>query len=292
MSVGVEKVKIHHPSITPDKEVIVRVLPANQNKPALLSYTAPKEVVVVKDYTTTIVLTDLNPADPDLSALIWTTEGLGKCEVVAGVVKGKEVGEEYVYIDGVGARQMVKVKVVPANGGSQQELVPLQDFWVLNTDQYVVLNNTSYVQLRLIPTNADISPLTWISDDESICKVEKGIIKGVGLGSTRITVEDPGSKARQYVMVHVVAATTDIENIVLAKLEVGPNPFSSLLRIVSPEPINAKYELLNSFGQIVRRGDFKETELQIETETLPAGFYILRMTTDDGFSKIFKVVKQ
>ena len=82
-----------------------------------------------------------------------------------------------------------------------------------------------------------------------------------------------------------------VEDVVLASLVVAPNPFTSQLRIDNPEGIAARYELVNASGVVVRFGAFSATEVLVDTEALPAGLYLVRITAQNGAKRVVKVSK-
>jgi len=83
-----------------------------------------------------------------------------------------------------------------------------------------------------------------------------------------------------------------VEDAALASLSVAPNPFTTQLRLVNPEGIVGRYELVNLMGAVLRAGATDTSETIINTEALPTGLYILRLTTTDGATKALRVVKQ
>ena len=85
---------------------------------------------------------------------------------------------------------------------------------------------------------------------------------------------------------------TPVEDAALASVQVAPNPFSTLLRISSDELQNATYKLLNASGVVVRSGNFESHEVTIETSDLASGLYLLHITTENGATKVVRVVKE
>ena len=83
-----------------------------------------------------------------------------------------------------------------------------------------------------------------------------------------------------------------VEDAALASLSVAPNPFTTQLRLVNPEGIVGRYEVVNLMGAVLRAGATDTSETIINTEALPTGLYILRLTTTDGATKALRVVKQ
>ena len=82
-----------------------------------------------------------------------------------------------------------------------------------------------------------------------------------------------------------------IENVLLAGISIAPNPFSSLLKIKNDEAINARYELVNTNGMVMRKGSLQGTTTVLNTEELKAGVYLLRIFSDKT-SKTLRVVKE
>ena len=83
-----------------------------------------------------------------------------------------------------------------------------------------------------------------------------------------------------------------VEDAALASLSVAPNPFTTQLRLVNPEGVVGRYEVVNLMGAVLRAGATDTSETIINTEALPTGLYILRLTTTDGATKALRVVKQ
>lgn len=73
-----------------------------------------------------------------------------------------------------------------------------------------------------------------------------------------------------------------------AQLDVYPNPTSGLLSIKAPA--DASFELIDSFGKIIRSGVLPSTELDIST--LPNGVYTLAVYRSNGKRHIERIVKE
>ena len=84
---------------------------------------------------------------------------------------------------------------------------------------------------------------------------------------------------------------TAVEDVVLAGISVAPNPFTSQLRIVNPEGVVGRYTLVNTLGGVVRSGALSGTEVFVDTEALPAGLYFVRVTGQNGATRVLRVVK-
>ena len=83
-----------------------------------------------------------------------------------------------------------------------------------------------------------------------------------------------------------------VEDAVLASLSVAPNPFTTQLRILNPEGIVGRYELVNQMGAVLRSGVIAgDDALVVDTEALPAGLYFVRLVAQGGARKTLKVYR-
>ena len=82
-----------------------------------------------------------------------------------------------------------------------------------------------------------------------------------------------------------------VEDAALEGMVVAPNPFTSQLRISNPEGVEARYELVNTIGVVVRDGALQGVETVLNTENLNAGVYLLRLLSGTS-SKTLRVVKE
>ncbi len=82
-----------------------------------------------------------------------------------------------------------------------------------------------------------------------------------------------------------------VEDALLAGIAVAPNPFSAQLRILNPEGVAARYEVVNAIGVVVRSGALSGSEAIVDTETLSAGIYFVRIEAQNGARKSVMVSK-
>lgn len=83
-----------------------------------------------------------------------------------------------------------------------------------------------------------------------------------------------------------------VEDIIFASVRIAPNPFSEALFVQAESGVSGTYQLLSVVGQVVRAGVWNETELRIATDDLQQGIYLLRLTTERGAEKVFRVLKR
>ena len=147
------------------------------------------------------------------------------------------------------------------------------------------------------PENATNKKVTWTSSNAKVATVANGTVTAVGVGEATITVttEDGGKTAACRVKVKAKPADTPkptpeaVEDVILARLEVSPNPFSTQLRIVNPEGIAVSYELVNLMGLVLRRGVFAGSDTMVDTTDLPTGLYFVRLTGENGAKHVLRV---
>ena len=96
---------------------------------------------------------------------------------------------------------------------------------------------------------------------------------------------------KQVVTLKQAGQPTAVESVLLAGISVAPNPFSSQLRIKNEEAVNARFELVNTSGVVVRSGVLQGVETVLNTEDLTAGAYLLRILSGSE-SKTLRVVKE
>ncbi|MGP1362214.1 MAG: thiol protease/hemagglutinin PrtT [Bacteroides sp.] len=90
------------------------------------------------------------------------------------------------------------------------------------------------------------------------------------------------------------AQGTSVEDSQWKDLKIVPNPFKDNLHVSLPQNdvLHFRdYMLLNAQGQEVQRGLFLENEMDISTENLPAGVYLLRIHLENGATKTYRLVK-
>ena len=88
-----------------------------------------------------------------------------------------------------------------------------------------------------------------------------------------------------------VEPTVAVEDVLLVNVVVAPNPFVTRLNIRNEEFIQGRYELLNTEGSVLRSGVLEMGETVINTEVLPSGLYLLRLSAGKVV-KVLKVVKE
>lgn len=171
-------------------------------------------------------------------------------------------------------------------------LIPATSFR-LNQDKLLIYElNNAYLRVITEPEDADKTGVIWNSDDESVCTVSDGVVYGVSEGVAHIIATLNGNTATCEVTVRKQSSSQSVDEDNFVSLSVLPNPFNDKLRILyNNERANARYELVNTMGLVVRSGKIEHEDSMIETTNLTSGLYILRITTDTGRTKSVRLVK-
>ncbi len=156
----------------------------------------------------------------------------------------------------------------------------------------VKVGGTKQIKYTLQPEGAT-AKVMFKSQDETIATVDaQGNVKGVKVGKVKIDVTTDVAGVNGTCDVTVEKANA-VEDAVFADVRVMPNPFETNLRIVlGGENRGVKYELINANGAVVRNGGIVANETLVETSELAAGVYILRLTSESGRTKSFKLIRK
>ena len=152
---------------------------------------------------------------------------------------------------------------------------------------------TSKINYELQPKGATAT-VTFKSRDEKIATVDaNGNVKGIKAGTVIIDVTTDVPNVKAECTVTVKAKRTDVQDLFFANVHIMPNPFDTQIRIVlSGDARDVHYELINVTGNVLRKGDIEANEAQIETSELHSGIYLLRLSTDTGLVKTYRLVKK
>ena len=154
------------------------------------------------------------------------------------------------------------------------------------------VNESKQLLATVQPDNASDKRVTWSSSNSDIAEVlQSGEVTGKKDGIANIIVTSEEGKRVAVCSVSVGRGAV-VEDLLLGKVEVMPNPFNNLLRIVVHEVLGAiSYELLTVDGSKIAHGEFVGQEYQLSTDTLESGLYLLRLRTSTGASQTVKVLK-
>ena len=245
--------------------------------------------VKLKIGTSTTLVVKYNPANATNKKVTWeVTEGAASLSVDAN--SGKITATNVV--------GTAKVKATSEDGGHIAECtitvttedVPVESIAVSPAIVNLTVDATQKLSVSVKPQTATNKTATWaVTAGADVVSVDgTGLVRALKEGTATVTATVSGKTATCTV---TVTAPQAVEDAVLASLVIAPNPFSTQLRIVNPEGLAVRYELVTLTGNVVRAGALDGTETIVDTEALPAGLYFVRLTGQNGAKRVVKVVK-
>ena len=175
--------------------------------------------------------------------------------------------------------------------------VPLTDIKLSDTQLTLKVGESAKLSVTFTPDNATNKAVTWaVSEGAASLTVDQegNITATQVVGTAKVTVtsqENPSIAATCTVTVTAATVPQAVEDALLAKVVVAPNPFTTQLQVVNPEGTPAAYELVSLSGVVLRAGMSDGTETEIDTADLPAGLYFVRLTGENGAQRTVRVVK-
>ena len=235
-----------------------------------------------------------NPANATNKKVTWeVTEGDDKLTVDAN---GK--------ITATNVAGTAKVKATSADGAHTAECtitvtsedVPVESIAVSPAVLNLTVDGTQKLSVSVKPRTATNKTATWaVTAGADVVSVDgTGLVRALKEGTATVTATVGGKTATCTVNVKAKDAPTtpeSVEDAVLASLVIAPNPFTAQLRIVNPEGIALRYELVTLTGNVVRAGALDGTETVVDTEALPAGLYFVRFRMANSSERSVKVIK-
>ncbi|MGP1362189.1 MAG: C10 family peptidase [Bacteroides sp.] len=117
--------------------------------------------------------------------------------------------------------------------------------------------------------------------------------------SVKVEVKDMKFTMPAYPVTVAVAFEKDnsgsaaVEDALYASIAIGPNPFVEELRIFVGlyNKATIEYKLYSAQGIVVRSGKLEREDASIETRSLPAGIYLLELSTQGGYTRTWKLIK-
>ena len=248
--------------------------------------------VKLKVGTSTTLAVKYNPENATNKKVTWVvTEGAASLSV-----------DENGKITATNVAGIAKVRATSEDGGHTAECtitvttedVPVESIAVSPAVVNLTVEGTQRLSVSVKPRTATNKTATWaVTSGTDVVSVDgSGLVRALKEGTATVTATVGGRTATCTVNVTAAPiAPLAVEDAVLASVVVAPNPFTSQLRIVNPEGIALRYELVTLTGNVVRAGALDGTETIVDTETLPAGLYFVRLTGQNGAKRVVKVIK-
>ena len=231
---------------------------------------------------------------PDKS-VTWESDHADIASVVDGTVKGLKPGMATITVTTVAEPKVSKTCTVTV------ENIRVTGIEISRTSLALTVGEGSTLTAQVLPREATVQDIEWTSSQPAIVSVDKGAVMARAAGEAEITAKsvDGGFTATCKVTVKAKSGSTPneqngtksaLEHNGLNGVEVSPNPFGPYLHVSSPIDVE-RYELVNISGQVVAREWVQSSKFRIETEHLPAGMYLLRLTGAHGEIHNVRIVK-
>ncbi len=258
----------------------------------LLGISFTETALKLKVKTSVTLFVKYNPENATNKKVTWeVTEGAASLSVDAN--SGK--------ITATNVAGTAKVKATSEDGAHTAECtitvttddVPVESISVFPAVVNLTVEGTQRLLVSVKPRTATNKTATWaVTSGADIVSVDgTGLVRALKEGTATVTATVGGKTATCTVTVTKPIVPQAVEDAVLASVVVAPNPFAAQLRIVNPEGITLRYELVTLTGNVVRAGAVDSTETVVDTEALPAGLYFVRLTGQNGAKRGERVVK-
>ncbi len=267
-------------------------------------FTVTKAVVVEAEFYTSVhkhyKVTLSEPAHGTLAIKDYTKEQLASVieNSVLTVIATPEDATKYelkeLKANGVDIKATMKFKVtadteVTAVFGEKDPSDPTTYRVTLTQGAHGTISISGYDDAKLEKVEKD-TELTVIATPEDATKYELKELKANGV-DIKSTMKFTVTADTEVTAVFGEKQPGAVEDAVFVNVVVAPNPFDSQLRISNGD-VRGKYALYNTHGLEVASGALEGAETRINTTTLPAGMYLLRLTAENGAQKTFSVVKR
>ncbi len=260
----------------------------------LLGISFEEPSVRLKVGTSATLLLKYNPTNATNKKVTWVvTEGAASLSV-----------DENGKITATNVAGIAKVRATSEDGSHTAECtitvttedVPVESIAVSPAVVNLTVEGTQKLSVSVKPRTATNKTATWaVTSGTDIVSVDgTGLVRALKEGTATVTATVGGKTATCTVNVKAKdapIAPLAVEDAVLASVVVAPNPFTSQLRIVNPEGLALRYELVTLTGNVVRAGALDGTETMVDTEALPAGLYFVRFYTANSLERSVKVIK-
>ena len=160
------------------------------------------------------------------------------------------------------------------------------NFTVSDNEVILLAGRSKYIVTHIIPYNATERTLVWESNDETVAKVENGMIAGVAVGQTTINVISSSSPHINHTIGVTVLEAPDSESLTgLAHEEkqtnthIFPNPTNGKISWQSSHTVEAVF-VQTTTGNIETIRSFHKN--QCDVGHLTSGMYIIQLQFVDG----------
>ena len=187
-----------------------------------------KTSVSLKAGETVTLTATVKPDDATDKTVTWSTSDASVATVNDGVVTAKKVGTATITAKAGDKSATCEITVVAT---------PVTSVTLNKTSASVKAGETVTLRATVKPDDATDKTVTWGSSDESVAKVENGIVTAIGKGLSTITAKAGDTSATCMVTVSV-----PVENVTLNKTELvlQKGQEEVLVALVSPDDATDK----------------------------------------------------
>jgi hypothetical protein len=146
----------------------------------------------------------------------------------------------------------------------------------------LLVDSSATLTATILPDSADNKNVIWSSSNPAIATVTNGTVRGISTGLTVITATTEDGGLAAYCAVNVTSHTGISDFIATqAEIKIYPNPASDVLTIEADQIIN-EVLFYNTYGQLIRTVPATKTKVNINTESLTAGVYMVVVRLENG----------
>ena len=192
------------------------------------SITLDREEATIHLGSSLTLVATVRPENATDASVTWDSSNKSVATVEDGVVTPIKEGLTIITAKAGSRVTSCSVKVLAA-------LVPLESVSLDKTELTIEVEQSASLVYTLNPTNADVESLEWKSSDPSIASVEDGVVTGLAVGKTDVTITVNGITASCEVKVKekfIPAESVSLSE-VIAALPIGGT--LTLIATVLPE---------------------------------------------------------
>ena len=236
--------------------------------------TLDKDAMTVNVGSTGTLVATVLPANATDKTVIWSSSDSRIATVSNGVVTGVAPGT-------------ATITVLTADGGFTAEckvtvvspVIHVTGVTLSETSKTIVLAEEFTLVATVLPANATDKTVYWLSKDSSVATVSNGVVRGVGLGTTEISVTTADGAYTATCEVTVVAAPIPVTGVTVGPTSTSVYVGETVTLIASVIPADAT-------NQNVSWSSSDATIASVDKNGVVTGIAIgtatITVTTDDG----------
>ena len=266
--------------------ITVRTVAGNSSATCLVTVTVPATGVTLNKQNVTLGINGeellqetVLPFNVTNSKVSWSSSNINVATVTpAGYIRGISAGTAIITVKTEDGGFTATCNVTVGNGGAT---VPAIGVTLNKPNMTLSVGGTETLTVTVSPTNATNKNVSWNSSNLSVASVSNGTVRGVGVGTTVITVQtqDGGYTASCYVTVSNGGATVPVVSVSLDKsvLTVKVGGEEKLTATVLPENATTKSVFWNS-----ENADIAIVTPDGVVKGMKIGDTMITVTTDDN----------